>query len=141
MAGLKGDEKHLKRLQRAIATNPKLILQALYVAGQEVEIAAERSITEGSISGAGHVPSLPGEPPNADTRFLDTHIETTVERQNPPLVHVTSQAHYSAFLEFGTSRMAERPFMRPALFKKRARIRQLVEAAVAKALGDKPGPG
>lgn len=141
MAELSGAEKHLKRLKQAVEKNPRLILQALYVAGQEIEIEAERSITNGSISGAGHIPSLPGQPPNADTRFLDTHIETTIQNQNPPLVHVTSQAGYSAFLEFGTSKMAERPFMRPALAKKRARLGQLVEAAIRKALGDKPGAG
>lgn len=105
---------------------------ALYAAGQEIEIAAEISITDGSVSGKGHVPSLLGEPPNADTRLLDTSIDTTIEA--PGRVNVTSNAPYSAHLEFGTSRMAERPFMRPALEKKRERANELVKYAAELAM-------
>lgn len=109
------------------------VLQALYVTGQEIEIEAERSITSGSISGAGHIPSLPGQPPNADTRLLDGSIETTiVDAGSSPVVHVTSNAPYSAFLEFGTSRMAERPFMRPAAEKFRSKLVGRVKNAVVK---------
>lgn len=109
---------------------PDLIVQALYAAGQLIELHAERSITEGSISGKGHIPSAPGEPPNADTRLLDTSIETTIESRDPPRVAVTSNAPYSAALEYGTSKMAERPFMRPASAAQRHNARRLVEAAI-----------
>lgn len=129
MAKITGGDRFLKRLQGARGAS-RAVARALYVAGQEIESEAERSITEGSVSGAGHVPSLPGEPPNRDTGHLDTNIETTIEAQNPPTVHVTSHASYSAALEFGTSRMAERPFMRPAAEKKRKRATELVQSAV-----------
>lgn len=131
MASVTGNKKHQKRLEAL--TSPRgqqLINQALYLAGQEIEIEAERSITAGSISGKGHIPSAPGQPPNADTRRLDSNIVTTVVGQG--VVEVTSHAPYSAALEYGTSRMAERPFMRPAVAKKRARAAQIIEQAVDK---------
>ncbi len=126
-----GARRHKARL-RAMRGGTPILLQALFAAGQMIEIEAERSITEGSVSGAGHVPSLPGEPPSADTRLLDTSIETTVENFDPPRVHVTSNAPYSAALEWGTSTMEERPFMRPATRKKKTAAVALVVAAVRK---------
>lgn len=123
-------KRHSDRLKRM--RNTEEIVKALYVAGHAIEIEAERSIVDGSVSGKEHVPSLPGQPPNADTRFLDTNIETTIEARSPPTVHVTSHAPYSAFLEFGTSKMAERPFMRPASEKKRGEAVATVRKAVKK---------
>lgn len=126
---VKGLDKHVKRLQN-MRKAARQVTGALYAAGQDIELDAERSITEGSVSGAGHVPSLPGQPPNQDTGHLDTNIETTVEAQNPPTVHVTSHAQYSAALEYGTSKMAERPFMRPATEKNRKKVSSKVAEAV-----------
>ncbi len=126
---VKGLDKHVKRLQN-MRKAARQVTGALYAAGQDIELDAERSITEGSVSGAGHVPSLPGQPPNRDTGHLDTNIETTVEAQNPPTVHVTSHAEYSAALEYGTSKMAERPFMRPATEENRKNVSSKVAEAV-----------
>lgn len=95
-------------------------LQVLFVSGQRIQVDAQISITTGAVSGAGHVASSPGEPPNADTHGLDSQIETT--REAGEQIHVTSNAPYSAALEFGTSKMVERPFMRPALEKNRESI-------------------
>lgn len=128
MAKIKGANRFQKRLRGM--RDMKQVVAALYAAGQDIEIEAERSITQGSVSGKGHVPSRPGQPPNADTRYLDTNIETTIEAQNPPTVHVTSHAPYSAALEYGTSKMAERPFMRPAVEKNRKNIAEKVKEAV-----------
>ena len=130
MAKTTGARKHAQRLKSA-RDIARQVTAALYSAGQDIELDAEHSITQGSVSGAGHVPSLPGQPPNRDTGFLDTNIETTVEAQNPPTVHVTSNAPYSAALEFGTSKMAERPFMRPATEKNRRKVGQKVANAVS----------
>ena len=123
-------KSHADRLRRM--QNTRDIVKALYLAGQRIELEAERSITQGSISGNGHVPSFPGEPPNADTRLLDTNIETTIASHDPPIVKVTSHAPYSAFLEFGTSKMVERPFMRPAVKKKRGEAVAIVRRAAGK---------
>lgn len=128
ISGGKAFSARLKRL-----TSPEAQRQigaALFAGGQEIEVEAQISITAGSVSGKGHVPSRPGEPPNQDTGVLANNIETN---QVAPLrVEVSSNAPYAAALEFGTSRMAERPYMRPAAAKKRAEVTALVRRAVDK---------
>lgn len=126
-----GNKEHEERLTAlAGETLRSEIVKRLYAAGQLVEIEAEHSITDGSISGKGHVRSLPGSPPKADTRLLDTSIETTIEDTESPRVRVTSNAPYSGYLEYGTATMAERPYMRPALAKMKEAILDLVKHAV-----------
>lgn len=125
-------KSHSDRLRRMAKQTAREVTRALYLVGQQVELEAERSITAGSVSGKFHVPSLPGEPPNRDTGVLDSNIETTVVAQNPPTVHVTSHAPYSAALEWGTSKMAERPFMRPAVAKHRGKLAANISVAIKK---------
>jgi HK97 gp10 family phage protein len=105
---------------------------ALYAGGEEIRAEASHMITEGAVSGKGHVPSLPGQPPNEDTGTLRTHIETT---QVAPLkVEVSSNAPYAAALEFGSSRMEARPYMGPATNRKRGAVVDLVRSAVSAAV-------
>lgn len=126
-----GASQHSARLRRLTSLKAQAeITRELFVGGTEIELEAERSITEGSISGAGHVPSRPGQPPNADTRELDTSIDTTVRSQNPPRVNVEASAPHAVPQEFGTSRMEERPYMRPATTKKRGAVVKRIAAAV-----------
>lgn len=108
------------------------VFKALYVAGDTVAAEAAVSITRGSVSGKGHVPSLPGEPPNADTRQLDTNIHLEPDRPRMA-IRVVSNAPYSAFLEYGTSKMAARPFLRRALLEKAPESVDLIKRAIAKA--------
>lgn len=121
-------KSHSDRLKRMAQRTPQEVARALYSAGQLIELDAERSITAGSISGANHIPSAPGQPPNADTRFLDSNIETEIG--GPGVVTVTSKANYSAFLEFGSSRAAARPFLRPATERNRRKVVELVGDAI-----------
>lgn len=111
---------HANRLARLRRVKSP-ILKKLYMAGEKVREDAKQSIREGAVSGPGHVASAPGSPPNADTHQLDLSIDTVI---NPSKlsVSVVSKAPYSAALEFGTSRIAERPFLRPALQRNRNRI-------------------
>lgn len=103
--------------------------QALFAGGEIIRAEAARSITEGSVSGKHHVPSLPGEPPNEDTGVLRINIETT---QPAPLrVEVSSNAPYASHLEFGTSKMAPRPYMRPATRAKKKEVVKLVKEHVS----------
>lgn len=129
MVKISGAKIHTDRLNRMSGARAKSLTdRALYAAGQLIEIESERSITANSISGPGHIPSAPGQPPNADTRLLDTSIHTVVV--GPDRVNVESTAPYAAALEFGTSRMAERPYMRPAVNAKRKEANQLIAEAV-----------
>ncbi len=108
--------------------------KALYAAGSLIEIEAEISITRGAVSGKHHVPSAPGEPPNRDTGQLDLNIETV--RVEPLKVEVSSNAPYSRALEFGNSKMAERPFMRPAAKAKGPEAQRLVSKAVDRVIAE-----
>lgn len=131
MAKVKGLGQRTKRMRHIGGERAhKRRMAMLYSLGQRIELTAELSITQGSISGKDHVPSAPGEPPNADTRLLDGSIETTFAGEDT--VHVTSNAPYSAALEFGTSKMEERPFMRPAMEQERAGITRDMAALEAK---------
>ena len=85
---------------------------AVYESADAIRAEAFRSISAGSVSGAGHVASRPGEPPNRDTGDLQgklINVET-----GPLTAEVRSEERYAAALEFGISRMAARPYMRPA---------------------------
>jgi HK97 gp10 family phage protein len=105
--------------------------QALFAGGEMIRAEASHLITENAVSGKGHVPSLPGQPPNEDTGTLRTGIETT---QPAPLrVEVSSNAPYAVPLEVGTSKMAPRPYMQPATENKRKEVVQLVQQAVSRA--------
>ena len=117
----KGADAVSKRLKRLANRGEveKAALRALYVLGQKIELTAEKSITEGSISGKGHIPSLPGQPPNADSRDLDTKIETVIVAQSPPRVHVEAYSAHAVPLEFGTRKMAPRRYLGPATNKHR----------------------
>jgi hypothetical protein len=131
MARLIGAKKHSDRLRRM--RSPEMVRQvgaALYAGGNLIEVEASLSITNGAVSGKQHVPSSPGEPPNADTHVLDRSIETN---QVAPLrVEVSANAPYAAAQEFGNSRLPERPYMRPATAKKRGEVVQMVRRAVDK---------
>src|SRR5689334_22411662 len=64
-----------------------------------------------------HVPSSPGNPPAVRTGQLRDSI--TYGRVAALLWAVyagDSKAYYAPFLEYGTRKMAARPFMRPAAF-------------------------
>ena len=122
MARIIGAGKHSRRLLKLSKDTAKEVAKKLYSVGQDIELDAEFSITAGSISGKNHVASKPGEPPNADTRLLDSSIETVLVDSYHPKVTVTSNAPYSASLEYGTEHIEARPFMRPALEKNRPEV-------------------
>lgn len=123
-------KSHQDRLRRMARDTAQEVVRKLYVAGQKIELDAELSITAGSVSGIGHIPSAPGQPPNRDTGLLDGSIDTEIRSQMPPSVAVTSRAPYAAHLEYGTSRMAPRPYMRPAVERNRDDVTRAVGDAV-----------
>jgi HK97 gp10 family phage protein len=133
MVKWRGRREFEQRLKGIAANTTKEVNTALFAGGDIIRAEAQHSIVAGSISGKNHVVSLPGEPPNADTRQLDTSIITEPIRDG--VVHVTANAPHSVPLEFGTSKMIERPYMRPAGKKKRPEVVALVRRAVKRATG------
>ena len=129
MVKITGVEAHVGRL-RGI-TGPQLsasVGKALYVGAQAIQTDAQISITTGAVSGRGHIPSRPGEPPNNDTSTLRNNIEAV--STGPLSAEVSSNAPYAAALEYGTSKIAERPYMRPAVARNKDEIVASVRAAV-----------
>jgi HK97 gp10 family phage protein len=126
---MRGGREHLARLRRLSGAGfDREIGKALYAAGERIQVAAQISISAGSVSGKGHVPSSAPNPPNQDTGVLAGNIETVLKE--PTLVEVSSNAPYSSPLEFGTSRMAARPFMAPARDEERPNVVRLIEQAI-----------
>lgn len=109
---VKGADKHLRRLRALNAGAVRVAGAIVYEGADTIRADAFQKISAGSVSGRGHVPSAPGEPPNRDTGGLQAHLK--VARTGPLTAEVRSEAEYAAPLEFGTSKMAARPYMRPS---------------------------
>lgn len=129
MIKIKGRDR-LSRRFAALGEAEKIAGRVLFVGADMMRAEAHRSISAGSVSGKGHVPSAPGEAPNRDTGHLQANLETSMPR--PLVAEVRSQAEYAAALEFGTSRMSARPYMRPA----RDKVAPEVARLMAKEFGD-----
>ena len=129
---MKGRQKHVDRLK--ILSGQNRIIKAagrvLYVGADMIRAEAHRSISRGSRSGKKHKPSAPGEPPNRDTGVLQAHLRA--ELVSPLEAHVASEAPYAAALEFGTSKMEARPYLRPARDKQAPEIQRLFEVEIDK---------
>ena len=97
--------------------------------GQLIRTEAIKSIQTGAKSGVmyqkynprrEHRASAPGQSPASDTGNLVNKI--IVRQKSSDVVSVESNANYSAFLEYGTSKMQPRPFMLPAFEKSKKPI-------------------
>jgi hypothetical protein len=133
MVKITGAKEHRARLGRI--AGPEMVRQigaVLYAAGDMVAVEEARLITEGAVSGKGHVPSAPGEPPNADTHQLDRSIETLLVE--PLKVEVQTTAPHAVPLQFGTSKMAARPYADVALQNKRKEALSMLERGVSKVI-------
>lgn len=130
-----GRKAHIARLKRLTGGSmEREVGQALFVGADRIRVAAQVSITEGAVSGSKHVASSPGQAPNQDSGVLGNNIEAT-QTADPLVVEVSSNAPYSAPLEFGSSRIQPRPFMAPARDKERSAVENLVVAAVKRVAG------
>ena len=69
-----------------------------------------------------HQASASGQFPASDTGFLANNIVTSIQA-NGLEGEVISQAEYSQYLEYGTSKMGARPCMQPSLEQNRPKIR------------------
>ena len=130
---VKDFEKVQKAMDDLVANVGKPFEQVLEGGGQEIRKEAVRSIQQDPKSGIiyqrynprrRHQASAKGEAPASDTGFLVSQIK--VQKKSPDEVVVESTAPYSAFLEFGTSQMGERPFMHPAAMRAFPKIAKAV---------------
>lgn len=100
---VKLDKRGLERVQRV---SPKRVESGLTAAALEGERYTKQSF------GAGV--SSPGDPPGVQTGALRASIH--VETPSRFVRTIVAGTDYAAHLEFGTSRMAARPFMSPMAF-------------------------
>ena len=107
--------------------------------GQFIRGEAIKSIQSGAKSGIvyekynprrSHRASAPGEAPASDTGNLVSKI--MVKQKTKNITNVVSNANYSAFLEYGTSKMQPRPFMLPAFEKSKKPITEATFKRVVK---------
>ena len=130
---IKDFAKVQKAMEELVANVGKPFEQVIEGGGQEIRKEAVRSIQQDPKSGIiyqrynprrRHQASAKGESPASDTGFLVSQIK--VKKKNKDEVVVESTAPYSAFLEFGTSEMGERPFMHPATMRAFPKIAKAV---------------
>lgn len=120
------DPLHLRVVYNLIpgyaAALPGVVDRVVEKAARDIEAHAKASM------GRQSPPSAPGSPPAIRTGTLANSIQST--RMSLNHWRVTVGAEYGAYLEFGTSRMAPRPFMAPAV----EAVRPAFVEAVSRAL-------
>lgn len=121
--------------------------KALTVSVVELDAYAKQKIQGGSRSGrvyrrrtVTHRASAPGEFPKTDRGQLVASLFFRVAG-NKLSAYFGTKLAYGRYLEFGTSRMAARPWLRPTFRAKRDSIRSRVADAVAAALRKAPHRG
>ena len=91
-------------------------------------LSAGEVYTRGTVK---HVASKPGSPPNQDRGTLTRNIRVTMD--DDLTAEVSSNAPYSAALEFGTSNIDARPFMTPAVEGQRVKHKERLQKAIMRA--------
>lgn len=81
-----------------------------------------------------HYPSLPNNPPAVDTgtlrRSITFDVETDESKVTGRIGSTILNPPYGAYLEFGTSRMIQRPWLKPALERNREVIKEHIKEGV-----------
>lgn len=137
-----GLEKALEVLRKAETELQEPIKDTLKGGAQLIRGEAIKSIQSGSKTGRTykrynptrtHRASAPGEAPASDTGNLVSNI--MVEDKGDS-IEVQSNAEYSKFLEYGTSKMEARPFLFPAYEMSREKIVQAIFKKVSQTIQD-----
>jgi hypothetical protein len=122
---IKGEKELIKKLRSLESRAGNAAKNGLKLSAQDCRlraIASIQDITFGSYvtrySQSGkrydHIASKPGDAPNTDTGNLVQKIAVEVTSPTSVSVGIGEAAAYGAHLEFGTERMAARPWLVPA---------------------------
>jgi HK97 gp10 family phage protein len=131
---------------KIVKTNVKAVLdsmsgdrlgRAVMAGGFVLETAVKVSMSASSHSGrvyAGHRASAPGETPAVDTGVLGNSINTQLvsSSDTSAFAEVGTGVEYGEFLEFGTSKMEARPFMRPGFDNNEQKIKDTIRTFAKK---------
>ena len=133
---IKNKAKFIKGLETKMAQRPEQnIRRAMAKSGMLVRNEAVDSILRGVKSGEmvtrynptrQHQVSAEGEAPASDTgRLANSIAHDVVKEGNSFIGRVIASTEYAIHLEFGTSKMGARPFLRPALHESEKKIRNI----------------
>ena len=121
---IKNKKQFFKVLEQRLIDAPEInIRRALFKSGAAVRNTAVESIAQSPKTGRTytrgnivHQASAAGEPPATDTGRLVNSIYHDVENRGREIIGIVGAGvDYAIHLEFGTSKMAARPFLQPAL--------------------------
>jgi hypothetical protein len=112
------------KLQRAREIAPQEVGRKLSALAFEGERYVKMSF--------GTSPSQPGQPPGVDLGILKGSIN--VENPRPFVRNINVGADYGIHLEYGTSKMAARPFMGPMAMWLEQRIDEIFDGIIEDAL-------
>lgn len=122
-----GFAEPLREVARAAVREESRIVQAVRRGALEVQGEAVRSIQNspgtGRVRASGDRASSPGNPPRTDTGRLVQSIRVEPREDGADVVAATE---YALHLEYGTRKMAPRPFMEPAREARQEDIERMV---------------
>lgn len=98
------------------------------LAAEIAQRVAEAVMAEIDSGWSANTPSEPGEAPAIVSGNLAGSI--TIEQRGNAEVRVGSTASYAPFLEFGTSEIEMRPWLRPAVERVRGQLSQILREIV-----------
>lgn len=137
--GVKGTSavlKSLAKFERDASQEVRNVINAaaLSIQGDAIKLIQRGDKTGNAYTKGGktHIASAPGEAPATDTGSLVASIK--VKQASTDKAYVYAEAEYAPMLEFGTTRMDERPFMRPAVKMNEKKFTKLLQDAI-KGLG------
>lgn len=141
MSEIKNLNRLIKKLQKINQNTNKYILREYnYIA----QLMRNEAVTNVSQPGTGkiykrgnktHQASRPGQAPATDTGVLKANIFADLAKNElAAKFGVKAGVKYARFLEYGTSKMAPRPFIRPAYNKFKDKIKPAVISALRQAI-------
>jgi len=135
---IKGQEELIASLSNMNADVEKAIQGALLQTAFMAQSTAQQSILKGPKTGRFykrgkviHQASAPGEAPASDTGRLASSMRSEID-QGQLSASVIAGTEYAAHLEYGTTKMAARPFLRPAAEKVKEVGSKLLQEALNK---------
>lgn len=144
MTQVTGMNELLRNLKGLSVDIPKAIDEAVVEVALDVKADAVKSIQQVSAGGVvtrytqggnsfDHMVSKEGDAPNTDTGRLASSIAMSHD-QGSGEAHVSTDVDYAEHLEFGTVKMAARPFLEPALDKNEKNLLATVGKAIQRQL-------
>lgn len=122
-AGLAGLKRRLAALPEAARTAAN---EALRDVGEDLTAAIKRALGSSAVS-------KPGSPPGDPTGGLAAALSAAVDAETSRL-RITAASPHALFIEYGTRRMAARPFLRPAVAAVTPQVEEKLRAAIARAV-------